>query len=57
VVVKNEGIRSGSLDRLLANAFFKRDNAALQLNDTKGYAIDIYHDVGAVKWQVVSGSI
>ena len=44
---EERGNKVGLVGQMLANAFFQRDNAALQLNDTKRNAVDIYHDVGA----------
>ena len=37
----------GLVGQMLANAFLQRDDTALQLNDTKGNTIDIYHNIGA----------
>ena len=44
---EERGNKVGLVGQVLANAFFQRHDTALQLNDTKGNTIDIYHDVGA----------
>lgn len=44
---EERGNKVGLVGQMLSNAFLQRDDTALQLNDTKRNAIDIYHDVGA----------